>query len=183
VPTAAERPLPLHVPLTLARHMPPAAFYTLYYLSTAHAQAMTHPHITEAISKAGKASSGEDGLAAAAAPPPRFDAHTGDPSLDTGQRLIRAAFYIWVNVQNLVAISAMWARCADVFSSEAASRLFGVISAGATVGQLVGSLTAVTMTTVGEAQLRAPACCAEWRVGWRWLAAGRQFLRVPLGCH
>ncbi len=43
---------------------------------------------------------------------------------------VRAAFYIFINVQNLVAISAIWARCADVFNAEAASRLFGFVSAG-----------------------------------------------------
>ena len=131
---------------------------------------------------------------------------------------VRACFYIFLNVQNLVAISACWARCglkhsghssspwaffnadilikpqqspilfacrcADVFSSEAASRLFGFISAGvggvggvecvegirqnmelwvwtwlgrlhsypstlpgATVGQLMGSLTTAVVAT------------------------------------
>lgn len=35
-----------------------------------------------------------------------------------------------------------WARSADVFSPEAAGRLFGLLGAGATLGQLLGSLAA-----------------------------------------
>uniref|UniRef100_A0A7R9YTZ2 ADP,ATP carrier protein n=1 Tax=Chlamydomonas euryale TaxID=1486919 RepID=A0A7R9YTZ2_9CHLO len=67
---------------------------------------------------------------------------------------VRAAFYVFLNVQNLVAISAAWARCADVFAPEAAARLFGVVSAGATVGQLAGSL--VTAGVAG-ARVGTPA--------------------------
>lgn len=42
----------------------------------------------------------------------------------------------------------MWARCADAFSPDAAARLFGIISAGATSGQLAGSL--ITMAVAGS---------------------------------
>lgn len=49
---------------------------------------------------------------------------------------VRAAFYVFLSVQNLIAISAAWARFADVFSPEAASRLFGFVAAGATIGQV-----------------------------------------------
>lgn len=38
--------------------------------------------------------------------------------------------------------SLQWARSADVFSPEAAGRLFGLLGAGATLGQLLGSLAA-----------------------------------------
>ncbi|WIA43362.1 hypothetical protein OEZ86_009851 [Tetradesmus obliquus] len=63
-------------------------------------------------------------------------------------RLLRGAFYVWVNVMNLVCISSLWARCADAFTPEAGARLFGFISAGATLGQLMGSLMA--MLVVGS---------------------------------
>lgn len=36
---------------------------------------------------------------------------------------------------NTVALSAMWARAADVFPPEAATRLFGLLGAGATLGE------------------------------------------------
>lgn len=45
----------------------------------------------------------------------------------------------------------MWARCADAFSPEAGARLFGFISAGATLGQLAGSLLALMVTWAAEA--------------------------------
>jgi hypothetical protein len=45
----------------------------------------------------------------------------GDPALSRGQRLLRGAFYVWVNVMNLVCISSLWARCADAFTPEVRS--------------------------------------------------------------
>jgi hypothetical protein len=42
----------------------------------------------------------------------------GDPALSQPQRLLRGAFYVWVNVMNLVCISSLWARCADAFTPE-----------------------------------------------------------------
>eukprot|EP00775_Hariotina_reticulata_P011490 gene11490-11633_t len=69
----------------------------------------------------------------------------GDPSLSQPQRLLRAAFYVWVNCMNLVAISSLWARCADAFCPEAAARLFAFIAAGATLGQLAGSVVAMAV--------------------------------------
>jgi hypothetical protein len=49
----------------------------------------------------------------------------GDLSLSQPQRLLRAAFYVWVNCMNLVAISSLWARCADAFCPAAAARCAG----------------------------------------------------------
>ena len=51
------------------------------------------------------------------------------------QRVVRAAFFLWVSVVNLVGLSTMWARMADVFGSEAGTRLFGFLGAGATCGE------------------------------------------------
>ncbi len=65
--------------------------------------------------------------------------------LTGAQRAVRAAFYMWVSLMNLVSVSAMWARAADVFSAEAGTRLFGVLGAGATLGQLCGSLLAAQL--------------------------------------
>ena len=50
------------------------------------------------------------------------------------QVLVRAAFFLWLTVMNLVALSAVWARLADVFGSGASKRLFGFLGAGATCG-------------------------------------------------
>lgn len=48
-------------------------------------------------------------------------------------------------------ISSLWARCADAFSPDAGARLFGFISAGATLGQLAGSLLALAVTWAADA--------------------------------
>jgi hypothetical protein len=75
----------------------------------------------------------------------------GDLSLSSSQRMLRACFYVWVSAMNLVGISSLWATCADVFSPNAAARLFGCISAGATLGQLFGSLVAVGISHMAAA--------------------------------
>eukprot|EP00210_Caulerpa_lentillifera_P004180 g3986.t1 len=58
------------------------------------------------------------------------------------QVTLYCGFYLWVGVQNVLCISTLWAKCADVFPNDAAKRLFGFISAGSTLGQLVGSFLA-----------------------------------------
>ncbi|KIY98873.1 hypothetical protein MNEG_9090 [Monoraphidium neglectum] len=68
------------------------------------------------------------------------------PRVSTAQAVLRMVFYSWVSTYNLVAISSLWARCADVFS-ETGTRLFGFISAGATLGQLCGSVVALALTS------------------------------------
>jgi AAA family ATP:ADP antiporter len=48
-------------------------------------------------------------------------------------------FFIWTSVFNLFVVSVFWGLMVDVFSSEQSERLFGFISAGATLGGIVGS--------------------------------------------
>ncbi|KAG1680409.1 hypothetical protein FOA52_015500 [Chlamydomonas sp. UWO 241] len=116
-------------------------FYVLYYASTLQAQATSRNSALVQQQQPGESQQPGDRAASVKG---------GDPTLDAFQQAVRAAFYVFINVQNLIAISAAWARCADVFSAEAASRLFGFVSAGATIGQLVGSL--VTATVAGVAK-------------------------------
>lgn len=59
------------------------------------------------------------------------------PAASRVKTCVHAAFYVWVTLQNVLATSIMWSRLADVFGPEAGARLFGVIGAGATAGQLV----------------------------------------------
>lgn len=74
-------------------------------------------------------------------PPQRqFSVSTGDLSLSTARRTLFIIFYLWMGIQNLLAGSVMWARCADVFSAASAQRVFGVLAAAATCGQLVGAV-------------------------------------------
>ena len=48
-------------------------------------------------------------------------------------------FFIWVSITNLFAISVFWQLNVDLFKPEQGKRLFGFISAGATIGAIVGS--------------------------------------------
>ena len=50
------------------------------------------------------------------------------------QVMVRAAFFLWLTALNLVALSSVWARIAEVFDSGASKRLFGFLGAGATCG-------------------------------------------------
>lgn len=51
---------------------------------------------------------------------------------------VARAFFIWVSVFNLFAISLFWSFMADLFDTEQAKRLVGFIAAGGTAGALVG---------------------------------------------
>ncbi|XP_051180110.1 uncharacterized protein [Lolium perenne] len=63
--------------------------------------------------------------------------------------VVRISFFLWVALLNLITISSTWARVIDVMDSESGSRLFGFIGAGATLGQLVGSLFAASLAWMG----------------------------------
>jgi len=54
--------------------------------------------------------------------------------------VVAAAYYIWFSVVNLFMISAFWSLMVDLFSAEQATRLFGVIAAGGSLGAIVGPL-------------------------------------------
>lgn len=51
-------------------------------------------------------------------------------------------FYVFVSVFNLFVVSVFWSFMADLWSTEAARRLFGVISAGGSLGAIVGPAAA-----------------------------------------
>jgi AAA family ATP:ADP antiporter len=63
---------------------------------------------------------------------------------------VAAAFFVWVSVVNLFAVSVFWTLMADLFDTTQAKRLYGFIAAGGTAGALAGpSLTALFVTIVG----------------------------------
>nr|XP_018625381.2 uncharacterized protein LOC104093433 [Nicotiana tomentosiformis] len=62
---------------------------------------------------------------------------------------VRIDLFLWVALLNLITISSTWARVIDVMDSESGLRLFGFIGAGATLGQLFGSLFATRMAWLG----------------------------------
>lgn len=53
------------------------------------------------------------------------------------------AFYVWLSVFNLVAVSLAWSVLVDCFDREQATRVFGLAAAGASIGGLIGPLLAV----------------------------------------
>ncbi|MBI6943845.1 MFS transporter [Pseudomonas putida] len=50
------------------------------------------------------------------------------------------AFYIWLSVFNLLAISLAWSVLTDLFSTAQGKRLFGLLAAGASLGGLSGPI-------------------------------------------
>lgn len=74
---------------------------------------------------------------------------------------LRVCFYIWIALLNLFTTSALWARLADIMNSEAGSRLFGFVGAGATLGQLAGSIVAVVLAPFGSFLLLVSAVFME----------------------
>jgi ATP:ADP antiporter, AAA family len=55
------------------------------------------------------------------------------------------AFFIWASIFNLFVVSIFWAFIVDVFDSEQGKRLFGFLSAGATLGAVLGSTITSTL--------------------------------------
>ncbi len=52
------------------------------------------------------------------------------------------AFFVWLGVFNLFVVSVFWSFMADIWSREQARRLFGFISAGGSIGALIGAAAA-----------------------------------------
>src|SRR5690606_32091232 len=68
-------------------------------------------------------------------------------SLMPGNVWVGRVFYIWLSVFNLMAISLAWSVLADIFSGDAARRLFAMIAGGASVGGLAGPLLGAALVT------------------------------------
>ena len=56
--------------------------------------------------------------------------------------LIDKSFYVWISVFSLFHISVFWSFMSDTFASPQATRLFGFIGAGASVGAIAGPTVA-----------------------------------------
>lgn len=91
-------------------------------------------------------------------PPQRgdFSVVGGDFTLSQPRKVLFIMFYLWMGIQNLLAGSVMWARCADVFPAASAPRVFGVIAAAATFGQLLGAVIVQVLSR--SVHGRMPAC-------------------------
>jgi AAA family ATP:ADP antiporter len=70
-------------------------------------------------------------------------------------QLLDKAFYVWISVFSLFHISVFWSFMADTFSKPQSTRLFGFISAGASIGAILGPTLASVLarTTGGDSML------------------------------
>ena len=65
-----------------------------------------------------------------------------------------AAFFVWVAVFNLFAVSVFWSYMADVFDNENAKKVYGYIGAGGTIGALTGpTITRLLVERIGVGPL------------------------------
>ncbi|MCB1485780.1 MAG: MFS transporter [Hyphomicrobiaceae bacterium] len=89
---------------------------------------------------------------------------------------VARAFYVWLSVFNLLAISLAWSVLADLFPLSQGKRLFAIIAAGASLGGLTGPiLGTMLVAAIGHAGLMglsavllaASAVCAEGLQIWR----------------
>ncbi len=59
-------------------------------------------------------------------------------------------FFVWLSVFNLFVVSVFWSFMADIWTREQGRRLFGFITAGGSIGALLGgTVTSVLVTTIG----------------------------------
>ncbi len=67
---------------------------------------------------------------------------------------VAKTFFVWLSVFNLFVVSVFWSYMADLFSASQGKRLFAVISAGGSLGAIVGAgVPAFAATTLGIANL------------------------------
>lgn len=73
---------------------------------------------------------------------------------DPGNAWAARAFYIWLSVFNLLAVSVAWSVLADLFTPGQAKRLFGLLAAGLSAGGLLGPLLGIALVGwIGHAGL------------------------------
>jgi AAA family ATP:ADP antiporter len=71
--------------------------------------------------------------------------YVGTQSPGDNRVLLDKAFYLWVSLFSLFHISVFWSFMADTFSKPQATRLFGFIGAGASVGGIAGPALATVL--------------------------------------
>jgi len=68
----------------------------------------------------------------------------------SSDRMIAAAFYVWISVFNMFITSVFWSFMADLFSRTQAKRLYGIVAAGGSAGAIAGpAITALFVKAVG----------------------------------
>ncbi|MGI9234487.1 MAG: NTP/NDP exchange transporter [Woeseiaceae bacterium] len=60
------------------------------------------------------------------------------------------AYFVWLGVFNLFVVSVFWSFMADIYTREQGRRLFGIISAGGSIGALIGGAgTSAVVVSIG----------------------------------
>lgn len=71
-----------------------------------------------------------------------------------GVQLAGKAFYVWTSIFSLFHISVFWSFMADIFNKKQATRLFGFIASGSSVGAIAGPLLALVLAgSIGSENL------------------------------
>jgi AAA family ATP:ADP antiporter len=85
------------------------------------------------------------------------------------------AFFVWLSVFNLFAVSVFWSFMSDIFDTAQAARLYGTIAAGGSCGAIAGPLIARSMAAplgieglllVSAALLLATTACIAMLARW-----------------
>jgi len=59
-------------------------------------------------------------------------------------------FFVWLSVFNLFVVSVFWSFMADIYTREQGRRLFGIITAGGSIGALIGGgATSILVVIIG----------------------------------
>src|SRR5436190_22115662 len=62
-------------------------------------------------------------------------------------RWVAAAYFCWFSSVNLILVSVFWTFMADLFSAGQATRLYGFIAAGDSLGAIMGSIITTSFVT------------------------------------
>jgi AAA family ATP:ADP antiporter len=106
--------------------------------------------------------------------------------------LTARVFFVWVSVFNLFVVSVFWSLMADLFDREQGKRLFALITAGASAGQIAGSsIAAFLAETIGDinllpisaAVLASTIALMRYLLAWsaRQEGRGERFEERPIG--
>src|SRR6185436_2632328 len=95
--------------------------------------------------------------------------------VESGQRWVPIAFYLWVNVYGLILISQFWIFTNTVSNPREAKRTFGIIGTGGVLGGLFGGLLAAPLVrTFGLGGLLVASAAITAVLAWGALAVSRR---------
>jgi len=73
---------------------------------------------------------------------------------DSSHVWLGRVFFVWLSVFNLYVVSVFWSFMADIYTREQGRRLFGIITAGGSVGAIAGGIaTSVLVVQIGREYL------------------------------